>query len=116
MVARTLLTDFVEGANLDPFVEPARGEGVVELAIGLKRVAPVLYPCRHIPCVSRHIGLLHGRLPSIRRLRPQEFQTERCHPVPVRFVNNFCYLNLFRPGYRNNMLLLFNTEFLSLRC
>ena len=31
--------------------------------------------------------------------------------VPVRFVNNFCYLNLFRPGYLNNVLLLFNIMF-----
>ena len=31
--------------------------------------------------------------------------------VPVRFVNNLCYLNLFRPGYRNNKLLLFNIIF-----
>ena len=28
--------------------------------------------------------------------------------APVRFVNNFCYLNQFRPGYRNNILLLLN--------
>ena len=41
-----------------------------------------LYPRRHIPRVGRHIGLGTRRLPSIRRLRTQEFQTERRHPVP----------------------------------
>ena len=24
--------------------------------------------------------------------------------VPIRFVNKFCYLNLFRPRYRNTVL------------
>ena len=32
-------------------------------------------------------------------------------PVPIGFVNNFCYLNLFRPRYLNNVLLLFNIMF-----
>ena len=32
-------------------------------------------------------------------------------PIPVRFANNFYYLDPYRPGYRNNMLLLFNIIF-----
>ena len=36
---------------------------------------------------------------------------ERCGPsvcVPVRFANNFCYLDLYRPGHLNSVLLLLN--------
>ena len=28
--------------------------------------------------------------------------------VPIRFANNFCYLDLYRPGHLNSVLLLLN--------
>ena len=86
MVAGAPLVRAVERAHRHPFMEAARGDGVVELAVGLFRLESVAHPCRHVLRIGRHIGLRPGRLLSIRCLRAQEFQAERRHPVPERLL------------------------------
>ena len=86
MVAGAPFVRSVERTHRHPFVETARGDGVVELAVGLFRLSPVSHPCRHVLRIAWHVGLGRRRLPSIRRLRTHEFQTERRHPVPERLL------------------------------
>ena len=57
MVARAPLVRMIEGAHLYPFMEPTRGDGVVELAVGLFRRASVPHPRRHVLRIGRHVGL-----------------------------------------------------------
>ena len=53
MVARAPLVRPVEGAHRHPFMEAARGDGVVELAVGLCRRTSVPHPRRHVLRTAR---------------------------------------------------------------
>ena len=83
MVARPPFLQAVQRTHPDPFVEPSRGDGIVELAVGLGRRALLRAVVgRDVPRIGRHTRLRRRRRPSVRQLRPEKLQPERRDPVP----------------------------------